>query len=60
MQVEDFSKLDNLSLEKLIKLRDVAWQNYTAALRESEETRNRWGEICCEIQKRKDLEAGNV
>lgn len=52
MQVEDFSDLSTLPVEKLLKLRDVARDNYVEAEQERIQAWDRLQDIMAEIEIR--------
>lgn len=56
MQVEDFSDLSKVSTEKLLKLRDIARDNFVDADKAAEEAWDRFEEIVKEIKERTDVQ----
>lgn len=55
MQVEDFTDLSKVSTEKLLKLRDVAYDNYMEAEDEATKAHERLSEIRKELKERAKL-----
>uniref|UniRef100_A0AAU8GF34 Uncharacterized protein n=1 Tax=Salmonella phage vB_SEnST11_KE22 TaxID=3161173 RepID=A0AAU8GF34_9CAUD len=56
MQVEDFSDLKNLPMEKLLKLRDVAFDYYDEMEQAQTQAWFRYQEIVKAIEERKNAE----
>lgn len=56
MQVEDFTDLSKVSTEKLLKLRDVAFDYYDEMQQAEVQAWNRYQEICKAIEDRKNAE----
>lgn len=52
MPIEDFTELKNLSVEKLIKLRDVLGDEVAETFRAHSEAVDRWNSIKVEIANR--------
>lgn len=52
MPIEDFTELKNLSVEKLIKLRDVLGDEVVETFNAHQEAVNRWNSIKVEIANR--------
>lgn len=50
---KDYTNLNNVSLDKLYKLRDVAKDNVRSCFNDYEQANNRWLNIELEIDKRK-------
>ncbi len=56
MQVEDFSDLSQVSMEKLLKLRDVAFDYYDEMQQAETQAWFRYQEILKAIEERKNAE----
>ncbi|QPI14549.1 hypothetical protein GECvBMG_gp005 [Salmonella phage GEC_vB_MG] len=56
MQVEDFTDLSKVSTEKLLKLRDVARDNYVDAEKAKSEAWKRLDDILEELEERKNVQ----
>ncbi|EHP9877528.1 hypothetical protein K5Y72_003074 [Escherichia coli] len=55
-KVEDFTDLSQVSTEKLLKLRDVARDNFLEAKLSAEESWQRYEDILNEIKERMNVE----
>lgn len=55
-KVEDFTDLSQVSIEKLLKLRDVARDNFLEAKLSAEESWQRYEDILNEIKERMHVE----
>lgn len=56
MEVEDFSDLKGLTTEKLLKLRDVSYDNFLESQKTMRESWDRYDQILKEIEERHNVQ----